>query len=140
MTKSKSNAAWTGLSPEQRETLERWLFEDELGYEEALERARSELGYAGSRTSLQRFYHRTATMRALRDAVEVTDADDAEEALRSGMRAVGKMFVRLVRENPEGIKEWAVLARLLLHNQENGLRRESDDSRSNTWQGWLALA
>ena len=139
-SKTRSDAAWSGLSPEQRETLEGWLFDDQLGYEEALERARSELGYAGSRTSLQRFYHRTATARALHDVTTDADGEDAEEALRTGMRAIGKMFVRQVAENPEGIKDWAVLARLLLHNEENGLRREFDDQRGDTWRGWLALA
>src|SRR5579863_1660697 len=139
-SKTRSDAAWSGLSPEQRETLERWLFEDQLGYEEALERARSELGYAGSRTSLQRFYHRTATLRALRDVAMDMDGADAEEALRTGMGAIGKLFVRQVTENPEGIKDWAVLARLLLHNEENGLRRDFDGGRSDTWRGWLSLA
>jgi hypothetical protein len=139
-TKTKANAAWNGLSAEQRDTLERWLFEERLGYEKALERARSELGFEGSRTSLQRFYHRTAELRLLRDAASEAESENEEESLRAGMRAVGKIFLRAVTENTDGVKEWAALARLLLHSEGNGLQRKLDGDKSDTWRGWLALA
>ena len=65
MRKTRSNASWNGLSREQRGKLEEWLFEERLGFKAALERAKTELGYAGSQTSLRRFYERMKTERML---------------------------------------------------------------------------
>src|ERR1700722_16631209 len=67
MRKTQSNAAWNGLSAEQRATLERWLFEENLGYELAYERAKTELGFAGSIASMKRFYQRMGEVRMLRE-------------------------------------------------------------------------
>ncbi len=58
LKKVKANAAWNGLSRTQRATLEEWLFEEGLSYNAALERAKTELGFTGSKTSLRRFYER----------------------------------------------------------------------------------
>jgi len=63
MTKVKLNASWNGLSPKQRRTLESWLFDEKLGYQEALERARKELGFKGAMSSLRRFYSRPSQER-----------------------------------------------------------------------------
>ena len=48
MEKVKSNASWNALTTEQLETLDRWLFEEKLGYTEILSKAQAELGYVGS--------------------------------------------------------------------------------------------
>ena len=47
MSKLRSDSAWSKLTAEQRETLEGWLFEENIGYKEALERAQKE--FAGWR-------------------------------------------------------------------------------------------
>ena len=59
MAKLKSHAKWNGLSKKQRETLEEWLFEEKMGFAKAWERAKKELGFTGSVSSLRRYYGRT---------------------------------------------------------------------------------
>lgn len=134
--KTRSNAAWNGLAAEQRDMLERWLFEERLSYEQALERARAEFGFEGSIGSVARFYHRTAESRLMRDFETDEGGAEEAEALRAGMARVGKLFVQQVTENPAAIKEWAVLAKLLLARESNML----DVERNDIWRGGLALA
>ena len=55
MTKVKSNASWNGLPPKQRRTLESWLFDEKLGYQETLVRARKELGLERFKKYYSRF-------------------------------------------------------------------------------------
>lgn len=140
MRKTNSNAVWNGLSAEQRGILERWLFEENLGYEKALERARAEFGYAGSRTGLQRFYQRTAELRMMRETASDADGADEEEARRSAMRALAKLFLKQVTENPDDFKEWAVLGKLVLNSEANGLRRTLDGEKNDIWRTGVALA
>src|SRR6266705_6964043 len=44
MRKMREDSTWNGLTAEQRQKLENWLFERNLGYAEALERAHKEFG------------------------------------------------------------------------------------------------
>ena len=39
------------------------------------------------------------------------------------MRALGRLFVQQMTENPEGIRDWVPLARMMLQSESNGLRR-----------------
>ena len=136
MRKIRSNAMWNGLSAQEREILERWLFEEQLGYDQALERARSEFGFEGSVSSVRRFYHRMAELRMARDLAPDEDGASEEESLRAGMRALGRLFAQQVTENPTAVKEWRDMARLLLQSEANRLAEE----RSDIWRGGLALA
>src|SRR5208337_5054650 len=43
MNKTKSNAKWNQLTTDQQDTLEDWLFEDDLSYDAALARAHKEM-------------------------------------------------------------------------------------------------
>ena len=43
MSKTKSNAKWHQLTTDQQDTLEDWLFEDDLSYDDALARAHKEM-------------------------------------------------------------------------------------------------
>ena len=49
MKKTRSNALWNKLSPEQLRILDKWLFEEKLGYLEVLAKAQNELGFKGSK-------------------------------------------------------------------------------------------
>ena len=40
----REDSTWSGLTGEQRQKLEGWLFERNLGYAEALQRAHKEFG------------------------------------------------------------------------------------------------
>ena len=44
MRKMREDSTWNGLAGEQRQKLENWLFERNLGYAEALQRAHKEFG------------------------------------------------------------------------------------------------
>jgi len=116
--------------------LERWLFEERMSYEQALERARTEFGFEGSIGSLHRFYHRTAEVRLLREFATEENGANEQDGLRAGMAGVGRLFMQQVADNPEAIKDWAVLARLLLAREANMLEGERND----IWRGGLALA
>jgi hypothetical protein len=142
MPKVKSSAKWNGLSPQQRSTLEEWLFEEKLSYTKATERARAELGFKGSRSSLRRYYERRAGERMLERFAEseklmasVNGAPVEVAGLRSaGMKVAAQVFFRLVTERPEELKAWLPLAKLLaqcerndswraVKDEENGIRR-----------------
>jgi hypothetical protein len=44
MRKLREDSTWNGLTAAQRQKLENWLFERNLGYAEALQRAHKEFG------------------------------------------------------------------------------------------------
>ncbi len=125
---------------EQRATLERWLFEENLGFKKALPRARSELGFAGSMSSLQRFYHRTAETRMWRELAGERIGLDVATTRQAGMEVVGRIFLKQVTENPDGVKEWGPLAKLLLPREDNELRRELFGGEFELRRAGLALA
>jgi hypothetical protein len=129
---------------EQQRTLEGWLFEDKLNYEEAWRRAQAELGFTGSVSSLKRYYVRRKQERLLESFAEaqeeaqgIVDAPASAGLFRTAaMKMVGLLFLQQVRDAPQGAKEWAGLAKLMLwqedielrrqlKNEENALRREN---------------
>ncbi len=59
----REDSTWNGLSGEQRQKLENWLFERNLGYAEALKRAHKEFGVEATIPSVGRFYRRRARER-----------------------------------------------------------------------------
>ena len=126
MRKSSKNAKWNGLSPAQRDQLEGWLFDERMSYADALTLAQKEFGFRGSLGSLKRFYLRASEARLLTDAVEQAVEEKPSlgeaEARAVAMKAMGNLLVRQITENPDDIKEWWLLAKLLLHSQENELR------------------
>ena len=51
MKKARSNAKWATLTPKQAAALEQWFFVDKLSYAELLQRAKSQLGFSGFKSS-----------------------------------------------------------------------------------------
>ena len=82
LKKTKSDARWNQLSPEQVQTLDKWLFDDKLSYIKILPRAQKELGYKGQLSSLKRFYKRRQQERVLTDLDEL--GKDAEKGREDG--------------------------------------------------------
>src|SRR5579863_3330204 len=72
--KMRCNSTWAGLTLEQRETLEGWLFEENLGYGEVLERVQREFGVTASKPGLSRYYQRLAAERAQRELLDLKSA------------------------------------------------------------------
>lgn len=130
MKKVRADARWNGLSVKQREMLEQWLFEERMSYDVVLERAQKEFAFKGSRSSIRRFYERTAEERMLKNLVtsqeqvnQIRDTPVSAEELRAaGMKVVAQLFLRQVVQAPEQVKEWSRLAKLLLQSESNEIR------------------
>jgi hypothetical protein len=148
LKKTRADAAWNGLSREKQATLEHWLFEERLSYNAALERAKSELGFTGSRTSLRRFYERARSERLLSGLADtgnlartVEESDVSVEQLRNaGLKLAAEMFLRSVASAPENTKEWAPLAKLLLLAERNESWRRIKEEENRLREQALELA
>ncbi len=136
MSKVRCDSAWNGLTPEQKETVEEWLFEQNLGYDEVLERARKEFGVEASKSGLCRFYRSLARERLKEDlcaaqaiAAEAQGAEVDLATLRGGaVKMIGKRLIDAAL-NPGEIKELATLANLMLMSEQHEIQRE-----------WVSLA
>jgi hypothetical protein len=131
MSKLRSDSVWAALSPEQRETLAGWLFEENLGYKEALERARTEFGIVASLTSLADYYQRQAQERMQRElravkrmAGEIDRAQvDLDELGATAMTLVAKRMLQLAVTSPGKVRELVSLGRLLVANEAQDIKR-----------------
>jgi hypothetical protein len=132
MRKTKSDALWNALSAEQLETLDQWLFDENLSFAEAWPRAQDELGFKGSVASLKRYYARRKKERTLllfkdlqKDLAVVNEAATDTNALRAGaMKLLSAFLFQWMSEAPEKVKEWAPLAKLMVDNDRNEAQRE----------------
>jgi hypothetical protein len=148
MKKVRPEASWNELSARQQQILEGWLFDERLSYDEALKRAKGELKYKGTRSSLRRFYEHTAREReasgfeeARRLAEAVNGAGVTTGILRrAGMKVMGRHFLKQVTQSPDKAKEWGPLAKLLLRNEENEWRRKLQGEENVIRRAYLDLA
>jgi hypothetical protein len=132
MEKVKSNALWNELSPEQQQTLDKWLFEDNLSYAEIFPKAQSELGFSGSISSLKRYYLRRKQERKVEELQEVKQyvaemggAGSDVGALRTvNMKLLGTYLLQALSEGPEKMKELTPTIALLLQNDHTEALRE----------------
>jgi hypothetical protein len=137
MGKMRCDSAWAALTPEQRDTLEGWLFDENLGYAEVLERAKKEFGITTSKTSLIRFYQRAAAERAQREFLdlettvrEINGMDvDWRDMGSAAMGLIAKRLLQLSLQSPDKVKEMAWLGHVLVENEAQNTRR-----------GWLKIA
>lgn len=138
MTKMKSNCTWSQLTPEQRGELERWLFNENMSYRAVVERVLNTWGIASTPWSVQRFYHRCASERTLKEMTECHDTAgevNGAEAKSEGMRTASwKVLNARVLDKlmaTDDLKDLATLCRLLsesewaeIQNGRLGLARE----------------
>lgn len=132
MQKVKSNALWRGLSAQQRETLDHWLFDEGHSYAVILPRAQQELGFKGQMSSLKRYYARREKERTFTKfeklGVQVAALAgapvDAKALRHANMQVIHAYLFQVLRENPEAIKELAPVVRALLQNDFNESFRE----------------
>src|SRR5580692_8724678 len=121
MRKTKSDALWNALSPEQLEILDQWLFDENRSYAEVWPRAKNELGFKGSVASLKRYYARRRQERTLllfkdlqKDLTVLNEAATDTSSLRAGaMKLLSAMLFQWMTDAPEKVKEWAPLAKLV---------------------------
>jgi hypothetical protein len=131
MRKIRSNSHWNELTAEQRDLLERWLFDEHLGYDGALERVKSEFGLEASRTSLCHYYQRRSRERQMADLVQAQAMSEAvavpklnTDAMRSAaVKLIAKSTLKLACERPDQLKELGSLAKVLLLSEDNDIRR-----------------
>jgi hypothetical protein len=131
MSKLRSDSAWSKLTAEQRETLEGWLFEENIGYKEALEQAQKEFGMSSSLTSLADFYQRLAEERMQQELLGVKSLAgkidktgvDRDKLGATAMTLVAKRMLQLAVASPGKVKELASLGRLLVANEAQDIKR-----------------
>lgn len=131
MSKLRCDSRWNGLTAEQRETLEGWLFVENAGYGEVRERCAKEFGITTSLKSLAVFYRRLARERMRGELLEVKGAMEgisgarvnAEAMGHAAMTLVAKQMLLLGVESPEKVKEMVSLGRVLVANQMQETRR-----------------
>ena len=74
MSKLRNDSTWNQLTPEQRVTLETWLFDENLGYADTVERLRRDFGLQTTTSSVGRFRRRRAAERQAEDLAEAQAA------------------------------------------------------------------
>jgi hypothetical protein len=149
MSKMRSDCVFSKLTPEQADLLEGWLFEENMSYKDALERAQKEFGIGGSLTGLRRFYGRLAKERGRESLTEgmsmcVEAAALGDNAvLRAGLLTMANMCaVQFMTESPRDIKTITALLRALTSAQAQELKRvksQSEDDRIREGDKELAL-
>ena len=149
MSKMRSDCVFNKLTPEQADTLEGWLFEENLSYQDALERAQKEFGIGGSLTGLRRFYGRLAKERgreslteAMSLCVEAAALGD-NAILRAGLLTLANQCaIQFMVESPREIKQITALLRALTSAQAQELKRvksRSEEDRISEGDQELAL-
>jgi hypothetical protein len=129
MSKMRSDCVFSKLTPEQVETLEGWLFEENLSYKDALERAQKEFGIESSLTGLRRFYGRLAKERnkeSLADAMNVCVQAASlghDEILRSGLLTMANACaVQYLMQPPKDIKQFTAMLRAMTSAQSQEMK------------------
>ena len=136
MSKLRADSTWNGLTPEQREKLDEWLFEEGLSYPLARERVQKELGIECSISGVGRYYRRAVETRAVEKLAEAQDAATAVnrtgvklQSLRSSaLKVIGQRLLEKAMEGGD-VKELVALGRLM-----------TDSERQEIQQARLALA
>jgi hypothetical protein len=131
MRKMRDDSTWSQLTPEQRETLESWLFDEKLGYAETLAKIQKHFGVEATIASLGRFYRRRARERQLEElleaqvaAHELNDLPVSVASLREAVvKLVGKAALILATEQPEQLEQLISITKLLLESEDTDIRR-----------------
>lgn len=100
MSKPRDDSTWNQLSPDQRETLESWLFDQNLGYAKTLERVQQEFGLQATIASLGRFYRRRARERQLEELLDAHTAAKELNGLPVSVATLREAAVRKEKTDP----------------------------------------
>jgi len=131
MSKLRDDSKWNRLTPEQREKLEEWLFEENLGYAKTLKRVKEQFGLEATISSLGRYYRRRAQERQMEEFLDAQEiAYQAKDlplnvpVMREGLvRLLYKAALKLAVEKPGEVAELAAVMKLLLASEDNEIRR-----------------
>lgn len=131
MRKIREDSLFSRLAPEQRELLEDWLFEENVGYARAVARLQEEFGVATSVASVGRFFRRRARDRQVTELIEAQAAADELNALpvstaslrNAAVKLVGKSAITLAAERPEQVEQLVSAVKVMLDSEQNEIRR-----------------
>jgi len=131
MRKLRDDSTWNQLTSEQRERLEDWLFEENLGYAGAVGRVKKKFGLEATIASIGRFYRRRARERQTLElfeagiaAAELNDLPVSVKSLRlAAIKLAGKAALRVASEKPERSEDLQSLAKLLLLSEDVDIRQ-----------------
>ena len=127
----RDDSTWNQLTPEQREMLESWLFDENLGYAKTLERVQKEFGVEATVASVGRYYRRRARERQVEELVEAQAAAselndlpvNVADLREAAVKLVGKAVLKLAGEKPEELEQLVSFTKLLLDSEDNDIRR-----------------
>jgi hypothetical protein len=133
--KLRSDSAWSRLTPDQREQVDKWLFIFNVSYRGALALAEQQFGLKSSLGSIARYHRRRQAEReAMGIRIQSTEWGGftevtltKEELQRETMRAVALAAHKLARAKPEQlkVKELRGLVKLLLEERRLAQGREA---------------
>jgi hypothetical protein len=112
MRKLRPDSKWNKLTAEQQETLERWLFEENIAYHEALERVKREFGIAVSMRGLSEYYKRLARVRMRRELIKVKAAFKGFDEWDSAWELLGDVTTAMTVRRKKRWKAEVLAARL----------------------------
>ena len=130
-SKTRSDCNWNKLTPRQRETVDGWLFQDVLSYEEILGRVKNEFGVKSSFASLSRYYQRRSHERQSTDLVSVqamahtvtAPVADVNAMRMATMKLIAKLALKTAFESPHRLRDLESLTRLMLLGEDIEIRR-----------------
>src|SRR5258708_37859465 len=96
MSKLRADSTWNGLTPEQREKLDEWLFEEGLSYPLARERVQKELGIECSISGVGRYYRRAVETRAMEKLAEAQDTATAGNRTGGGLKSLRSSAMKVI--------------------------------------------
>jgi hypothetical protein len=131
VSKMRDDSTFNQLTPEQRETMEGWLFDENLGYAKTLERVKQEFGLEATMSSLGRYYRRRARDRQVEKLLDAQDAafdvKDLPLSVPVMREALAKILygavLKQATENPGEVEQLAALTKLLLASEDIDVRR-----------------
>jgi hypothetical protein len=131
MSKLREDSTWNQISAEQRQTLESWLFDENLSYPKTLAKVQAEFGLMATAASLGRYYRRRARERQAEEMRQAGDAAalldelpvDARDLRTAAVKLVGKTLLTVAAERPGEWEALASLTKLLLDSEQNEIRR-----------------
>lgn len=148
MRKLRCDALWNTYTPEQKQKLEEWLIEKNIGIRQVQRLAKKELGIDCGKSTIGRIYQYLIKFKA---ADEVSEAQSAaEELLNSGAKpdqvrdsSMTMISVRLLQKamsDKASVKDLATLGRVILQSQERQIQEKRVDLARERFQFKAAQA
>ncbi len=136
MKKLRSDSKWNGLPGKQLEMVLNWLFDEGMGYEAALQRARLELGVVASVSSLKRFYQHVAEERRIGELVSA--GGSVAEYRAAAAKVLGMATLNVATQgdhrDSKDVRQLVVLMKLLLREQQQALTAERLGLQLEQWE------